>query len=486
MKIKLFTLGLIALLVLGCIPVDAIIPTTQPTIDPSASDSVLCGVPILNGIINCEQAATGQGPAGPPGPAGSGNITNYFNLSMGGGNFTSLSNITNFFNIGFMNQTPNMTAGPAGSPGAQGPAGINGTAGPQGPAGLDNMTAGPQGPQGVPGAANMTAGPQGLQGIQGIPGLDNMTAGPQGPQGIQGVNGTPGAQGPQGIQGIPGLDNMTAGPQGPQGVPGLDNMTAGPQGPQGVPGAANMTAGPQGPTGPMNQTANQTAGPQGNPGPNNDAWYLWINGTRSMTGNLSMGSYYINNLISGGLGSDAVNRTFILGQGFITSTFNLTYDQKPSSNYNSTYDSKPSSTFNATYDAKPSSNYNSTYDAKTSVSAWTAWTPSYTWGTANPTGITTYARYMKEGKIVWWNIYLQATDSKATTSLTITNLPYAVSSNQQVYAAASTEDYNTAQIYIATNSIFYYDGNIYVHNWVTPTTGQQVSYWASGFYESTT
>jgi hypothetical protein len=55
----------------------------------------------------------------------------------------------------------------------------------------------------------------------------------------------------------------------------------------------------------INQTPNMT------PGPNNDAWYLWINGTRAMTGNLSMGSKYINNLITGGLGTDAVNKTYV-------------------------------------------------------------------------------------------------------------------------------------------------------------------------------
>jgi hypothetical protein len=319
----------------------------------------------------------------------------------------------------------------------------------------------------------MTAGPQGLQGIQGIPGLNNMTAGPQGLQGIQGVNGTPGAQGPQGIQGIPGLNNMTAGPQGPQGIQGVNGTPGaqGPQGIQGIPGLNNMT---------MNQTINQTPGPkgdQGNPGPNNDAWYLWINGTRAMAGNLSMASYYINSVLTGGLGSDGVNKSYVDSRPVYNSSY------WTGTNYNSSY---LTSTFNSTYDAKPSSNYNSTYDAKTTLSAWSTWSPIYTWGTANPTGVTTYARYAKEGKLVFWNLYLQVTDSKATTGLTITNLPYAVSSNQQVYAAASTEDYNTAQIYVATNSIFYYDGNIYVHNWVTPTTGQQVSYWASGFYESTT
>jgi hypothetical protein len=37
----------------------------------------------------------------------------------------------------------------------------------------------------------------------------------------------------------------------------------------------------------------------------------FINGTRSFTGNLSMGNYYINNLLTGNLGGDAVNRTYV-------------------------------------------------------------------------------------------------------------------------------------------------------------------------------
>lgn len=109
---------------------------------------------------------------------------------------------------------------------------------------------------------------------------------------------------------------------------------------------------------------------------------------------------------------------WVMGLGFITNTFNSTYDAKPDNTYNSTYDAKPDSTynvtyhgliatdaadwdefgdlpvttpadgettklstadqiydwvtglgyitdtFNATYDAKPDNTYNSTYDAK--------------------------------------------------------------------------------------------------------------------------
>jgi hypothetical protein len=39
--------------------------------------------------------------------------------------------------------------------------------------------------------------------------------------------------------------------------------------------------------------------------------FLFINGTRAMTGNLSMNSKYINNVVTGSLGTDAVNRSYI-------------------------------------------------------------------------------------------------------------------------------------------------------------------------------
>lgn len=215
-------------------------------------------------------------------------------------------------------------------------------------------------------------------------------------------------------------------------------------------GAANMTPGPQGPAGDdatveINSTITGTPasvtnigtpsdvlldfvlpkGDKGDPGEIPDVTqFLFINGTRAMTGNLSMGSYYINNLLTGNQAGDAVNRSFVLGQGFITSTYNATYDgtttkvnnnlanwnatfnatydsliggstynttyegttTKVNNNlanwnatYNSTYDGTTTkvnnnlanwnATYNATYDAKPSSTYNTTYDVTSTTVA---------------------------------------------------------------------------------------------------------------------
>jgi hypothetical protein len=60
----------------------------------------------------------------------------------------------------------------------------------------------------------------------------------------------------------------------------------------------------------MNQTANMTAGPQGIPGPIDDN-VAFINGTRAFTGNLSMASHYIVNLLSPSISTDAANKGYV-------------------------------------------------------------------------------------------------------------------------------------------------------------------------------
>lgn len=187
--------------------------SAEPVINPSVeSEPILCRIWFTGWLCDLG-GGQGTGIQVSSGP-GSGDITNYFNLSAG--NLTTISNLTNFFTVTYseMNQTPNMTAGPQGI----------------------------QGIQGIPGEAGAPGeqGPQGIQGIQGEPG----EAGAQGPAGIQGPQGEQGPQGIQGIQGIPGAANMTAGPQGEQGPQGI-------QGIQGIPGEAGAQgpAGEQGPAG---------------------------------------------------------------------------------------------------------------------------------------------------------------------------------------------------------------------------------------------
>jgi hypothetical protein len=112
---------------------------------------------------------------------------------------------------------------------------------------------------------------------------------------------------------------------------------------------------------------NITTGPQGVPGADGIvpdlSEFCFINGTRAMTGNLSMGDWYINSLSSGDLENDAVNKSYVDGAVAGMSNYNATYDAKPDSNYNATYDGQ--SNYNATYDAKADSNYNASYITST-------------------------------------------------------------------------------------------------------------------------
>jgi hypothetical protein len=261
MQIKSLISLMVILSLVFTIPVLAMIPTTEPTINPAASDSFLCGIPILSGFINSCEDGSVSGTQGPPGPPGTGNITitNFFNLSTGGGNFSSISNITNFFNVynSEMNQTPNMTAGPQGEQGIQGI---------QGETGAANMTAGPQGEQGI----------QGIQGETGPMGPANMTAGPQGEQGIQGIQGETGPMGPA---------NMTAGPQGEQGIQGI-----------------------QGETGPAGTTSHNLLL---NLSLDDHLQYLLTNGARILTGKMNLGGFNITNMSNPIGAQDAATKNYV-------------------------------------------------------------------------------------------------------------------------------------------------------------------------------
>jgi hypothetical protein len=90
----------------------------------------------------------------------------------------------------------------------------------------------------------------------------------------------------------------------------------------------------------------------------NNASYVLVGGSRAMTGNLSMGSYYINSLVSGKVGSDAVNKTYV---DSVATSYNATYDAK--NNYNASY--WTGTNYNSSY---ITSTYNTTYDAKVDMS----------------------------------------------------------------------------------------------------------------------
>jgi hypothetical protein len=58
----------------------------------------------------------------------------------------------------------------------------------------------------------------------------------------------------------------------------------------------------------MNQTPNMTAGPAGS---TNDAWYLWVNGTRPMLGILNAGAFNLSNVSTPVASSDAATKSYV-------------------------------------------------------------------------------------------------------------------------------------------------------------------------------
>jgi hypothetical protein len=79
---------------------------------------------------------------------------------------------------------------------------------------------------------------------------------------------------------------------------------------------------------------------------NYNASYLNKDGSVTMTGNLSMGSKYINSLITGDLGTDAVNRSYVDSQSAtLTSCTNITAMYPIGSVYISTLTTDPQTTF---------------------------------------------------------------------------------------------------------------------------------------------
>jgi hypothetical protein len=394
------------------------------------------------------------GPAGPQGPQGVQGLpgTNGINGTspsvMVNYTFTgdpgTNAGVTNIGSIWDVRLDFLIPAGAQGPQGIQGLTGITGPAGSQGPAGI-NGTDGATGATGPAGAK----GDQGIQGIQGIPGNDGV----QGPQGIPGINGTDGAPGAQGIQGIQGPAgiNGTDGATGPQGIQGVkgDTGSQGSKGDTGAQGSKGDT-GAQGEKGDKGDTGN--TGATGPAGPM-DSNVAFINGTRAFTGNLSMGSHYINNLLTGGLGSDAVNKTYV--------------------------DSRPDSTYNASY---LTSTYNATYDAKAGVTAWATWSPSTTYYTATPTGNTITSRWSQIGKIVYFTYQLDSTDSKGCTGMIIP-LPTSQVNNGYVISVSGLEGYGAAGGTWKDPLSFVYNGAVNFVGFSAGTNGQPLYLRVSGFYE---
>jgi hypothetical protein len=119
---------------------------------------------------------------------------------------------------------------------------------------------------------------------------------------------------------------IPTGPQGEQGLPGAANMTAGPPGEQGL----------QGPTGP----ANMTAGPAGDAA-TIDVNHTFMGSPASVTNIGTTAAALLDFVIPSG---DSYNASYWTGSNYnasyLTSTFNATYDAKPSVVWNASYENK--------------------------------------------------------------------------------------------------------------------------------------------------
>jgi len=118
---------------------------------------------------------------------------------------------------------------------------------------------------------------------------------------------------------------------------------------------------------------------------------------------------------------------------------------------------------------------------------WSAWTPTLTWATATPVSVSTTARYARIGNTIFFVIYITSTDSNATTGLTITGLPGNPYSGTVYPVVSAYENYNTAGTKVVLAAVINPDSgsqNLQFLNFATPTDGQKVQVYVTGFYET--
>lgn len=124
-------------------------------------------------------------------------------------------------------------------------------------------------------------------------------------------------------------------------------------------------------------------------------------------------------------------------------------------------------------------------DAAPQTKMWGTWSPTLVWSTATPASLSTVARYCQIGKTVFFTIYLNSTDSNATTNLTIT-LPVTAKDNTanvaisglEIAGAAGTTYYNPIAWLWQNTSMIYFGA------FTAGTDGQRICINVSGMYEA--
>jgi len=123
-------------------------------------------------------------------------------------------------------------------------------------------------------------------------------------------------------------------------------------------------------------------------------------------------------------------------------------------------------------------------DAAPITKMWGTWSPTLTWATATPSGVTSAARYVQIGKTVYYIVNIYSADSNGCTGLTITT-PSTAANTGVYYQASSMERYGVAGntwkdpgavVAAAGNTIAFWDFG-------AATDGQLIYVFVSGWYE---
>lgn len=117
------------------------------------------------------------------------------------------------------------------------------------------------------------------------------------------------------------------------------------------------------------------------------------------------------------------------------------------------------------------------------IQEWQAYTPTLTWTFATPTGITTVGKYTQIGNIIFYSMYINATDSKATTDLSAsspTTPPYANTCLMVEYAGVALGSMGQTPILLKSNGRTDTGGMF-----AAGTNGEPIRIIMTGFYPIT-